>query len=436
MPREPLIGIVGKPSCGKSTTLNSLTHANAKVGAFPFTTIDPNRATGYLKIDCACGRFGKEDLCKPNYGWCEHGSRHVPIELLDVAGLIPGASQGLGLGNKFLDDLRHADALIQVVDVSGTTDAEGKATRGYDPLQDIQWLQDEIRLWIENNLHKKWNTISRRHVATKSTTVETLRAQLGGYGASKEMVAKAVRSVPNLPPLEKWDNGWITRVVKAFMKVKFPTVLALNKIDHPDADKNVSKIMLKYPEMTCVLTSALTEVFLRKLEEQGYIKYEPGTEFVDTYDDLGPDSNLKPMDPVLKDRVESIRDLVLYRFGSTGVVQVLQEAAKKLDLVPVYTVRNIQTFAGGHGKYVFRDCTLFKRGTTVNSVARAIMGEVTIASAEGVGGKRVAMDDIVEPGKNDILSFKVVPGKDDAKKDEEGAKSDGKAEGKKVKHKK
>ena len=142
------------------------------------------------------------------------------------------------------------------------------------------------------------------------------------------------------------------------------------------------------------------------------------------------------MDPVLKDRVESIRDLVLYRFGSTGVVQVLQEAAKKLDLVPVYTVRNIQTFAGGHGKYVFRDCTLFKRGTTVNSVARAIMGEVTIASAEGVGGKRVAMDDIVEPGKNDILSFKVVPGKDDAKKDDEGAKSDGKAEGKKVKHKK
>ncbi|GMG55748.1 unnamed protein product [Ambrosiozyma monospora] len=182
MPRDPLIGIVGKPSSGKSTTLNSLTDANAKMGAFPFTTIDPNRATGYLQIDCACARYGKEDLCKPNYGWCSKGKRHVPIELLDVAGLIPGASQGLGLGNKFLDDLRQADALIHVVDVSGTTDSNGKATRGYDPLQDIEWLQDEIRLWIEGNLQKRWGTIVRRHTATKSPIVETLRAQFGGYG--------------------------------------------------------------------------------------------------------------------------------------------------------------------------------------------------------------------------------------------------------------
>ena len=50
----------------------------------------------------------------------------MPIELLDVAGLVPGAHEGKGLGNKFLDDLRHADALVHVVDVSGTTDAEGR----------------------------------------------------------------------------------------------------------------------------------------------------------------------------------------------------------------------------------------------------------------------------------------------------------------------
>ena len=90
-----------------------------------FTTIDPQRAIGYLQISCACGRFGVTDRCKPNYGSCEQGTRSVPIELLDVAGLVPGAHEGKGLGNKFLDDLRHADALIHVVDVSGTTDAEG-----------------------------------------------------------------------------------------------------------------------------------------------------------------------------------------------------------------------------------------------------------------------------------------------------------------------
>jgi 50S ribosome-binding GTPase len=90
-----------------------------------FTTIDPQRAIGYLQIECACQRYNVSDKCKPNYGGCTDGQRSVPIELLDVAGLVPGAHEGKGLGNKFLDDLRHADALVHVVDVSGTTDAEG-----------------------------------------------------------------------------------------------------------------------------------------------------------------------------------------------------------------------------------------------------------------------------------------------------------------------
>lgn len=152
MPRDPLIGLVGKPSSGKSTMLNSLTDASSKVGNYPFTTIDPQRAIGYLQVDCACARFNKQDQCKPNYGACKNGKRSVPIELLDVAGLVPGAHEGRGLGNKFLDDLRHADALVHVVDASGTTDAEGKETRGYDPSQDIVWLRGEIVRWVQGNL--------------------------------------------------------------------------------------------------------------------------------------------------------------------------------------------------------------------------------------------------------------------------------------------
>lgn len=407
MPRDPLIGIVGKPSSGKSTTLNSLTDASAQVGAFPFTTIEPNKATGYLQVDCACGRVGKESLCKPNYGWCSQGKRHIPIMLLDVAGLVPGAHSGRGLGNKFLDDLRHADALIHVVDVSGTTDAEGKNTRGYDPLYDIEWLQDEIRLWIEGNLEKRWGSIVRRHTATKSSIVDTLQAQFGGYGSHAPMIQRALQRINGLPPLEQWDKEWITKVVKSFMLEKFPTVLALNKIDHPDADKNVSKIMLKYPNTKAVLTSAVTEVFLRKLSKQGFVKYEEGTEFIDTYED--DPEHLKPLDDKLLQRIENIRDLVLYRFGSTGVVQVLQAAAGALDLIPVYTVKNIQTFTGGSGGNIFRDCFLVKKGTPVGKVARYIMGEVTIAAIETVGGIRVSEDDAVQPGKNDILSFKIAP---------------------------
>jgi ribosome-binding ATPase YchF (GTP1/OBG family) len=80
----------------------------------------------------------------------------VPIELIDVAGLVPGAHEGRGLGNKFLDDLRKADGLVIVVDVSGTTDAEGKVTRGYDPSEDVRWLRGEIGRWIMGNLLEKW----------------------------------------------------------------------------------------------------------------------------------------------------------------------------------------------------------------------------------------------------------------------------------------
>lgn len=410
MGRETVIALVGKPSAGKSTTLNSLTDANAKVGAFPFTTIDPNKATGYLEVDCACARFGKQALCKPNYGYCRDGKRGVPIMLLDVAGLVPNAHLGKGLGNKFLGDLTEADCLIHIVDVSGTTNAEGKATRGYDPLHDIEWLQDEIFKWILGNLMERWGSVVRKHTATKATTLETLRQQLGGYSANKQLIGKALDLLPGLAPLQDWDNETIEKVVKSFMQVKFPTVLSLNKMDHPDSDKNVSKIILKYPELKSVLTSSITEVFLRKLANQQYIKYDLGTEFVDTIDDLGPESKLKPLDDKLRNRIENIRDLVLYRFGSTGVVQLLQAAADVLGLIPVFPVRSIYNFTGSSGEYVFRDCVLVKKGTPVISVARKIMGDVTIAAIEGVGGVRIGEEDTVDSGKNDILSFKIVPG--------------------------
>lgn len=409
MGKETVIGLVGKPSSGKLTTLNALTDANAKVGAFPFTTIDPNKATGYLEVECACKRFGKQDLCKPNYGYCRGGIRGVPIMLLDVAGLVPNAHLGRGLGNKFLSDLTEADCLIHIVDVSGTTDAEGKATRGYDPLQDIEWLQDEIFRWILGNLIEKWPSVVRRHVATKLTALETLRLQLGGYYANKQLIARALDRIPHLPPLHEWDREMVETVVKSFMAVKFPTILALNKMDHPDADKNVSKIMLKHPDLKCVLTLSLTEVLLRKLAAQNFINYETGTEFVDTAEDL-PDSGLKPLDEKLAARIENIRDLVLYRFGSTGVANLLKTAADVLELVPVYPVRNINSFGGSSGSEVFRDCVMVKKGTTVISVARKIMGDVTIAAIEGVGGIRVGEEDIVDRGKNDILSFRLVPG--------------------------
>ncbi|KAJ5771376.1 uncharacterized protein N7511_003427 [Penicillium nucicola] len=377
-----------------------------------FTTIDPQRAIGYLQIDCPCVRHNVSDRCQPNYGGCHEGRRSVPIELLDVAGLVPGAHQGRGLGNKFLDDLRHADALIHVVDVSGTTDAEGKATRGYDPSVDIEWLRSEVVRWVQGNLMEKWGSIKRRHVAIKSNAVDTLQKQFAGYGSTSQTVARCLDRTGIKEPLEEWSDETVEVVVNAFIDEKFPTVFALNKIDHPDADKNISKIAKMQDPESIVLCSAISEVFLRRLAKQEYIRYVEGSEFVDTREDLiemgEPDGGgLKEMDEKLKTRVENLKDMVLYRFGSTGVVQCLSRAAQLLGLVPVFPVRNVQTFSSGNGTAVFRDCVLVKKNSTVGDVARKVMGDVPINYVEGVGGTRVSEDDIVAVGKHDILSFKV-----------------------------
>lgn len=333
----------------------------------------------------------------------------MPIELLDVAGLVPGAHQGRGLGNKFLDDLRHADALIHVVDVSGTVDAEGKETRGYDPSVDIAWLRQEIVAWILGNLMQKWGSVRRRHMAIKATAVETLQGQFSGYGATSTVMNRTLDRSGVKEPLEEWTDETVELVVNAFVDEKFPTVIALNKIDHPDADKNISKIAKVHDPKEIVLCSAISEIFLRKMAKQGYIKYVEGSEFVDTKEDLIEQGDptgggLKDLDEKNRNRIENLKDMVLYRFGSTGVVQVLSRAADLLGLVPVFPVRNTSTFSSGatDSKYVFRDCVLVKRGSTVGDVARKVMGDAPIAYIEGVGNMRVSEDDVVAVGKHDV----------------------------------
>ncbi|SZF02687.1 unnamed protein product [Blumeria hordei] len=433
MPRDPLIGLVGKPSSGKSTTLNSLTDASSKVGQFifiltrryqklttyqatfrHFTTIDPQRAIGYLQVECACKRYNLSSRCKPNYGSCIDGRRSVPIELIDVAGLVPGAHEGKGLGNKFLDDLRHADALIHVVDVSGTTDAEGKATRGYDPSYDIFWLRSEIVQWVLGNLTQKWGSIRRRHMAIKATAIDTLQGQFSGYGSTAPVIGRTLDRLSLKEPLENWTPEIITKVVETFVDEKFPTVIALNKIDHPDADKNISKIAKMQNPQSIVLCSSISEIFLRKLTKQGYVRYIEGSETVLTREDLIADGDpngggLKELDEKLRTRIENLKDMVLYRFGSTGVVQALSRAAELLGLVPVFTVRNVTTFtsSANHSSAVFRDCVLVKKGTTVAEFARKVLGDAPLAYVEGVGGLRVAEDDVITTGHNDILALKV-----------------------------
>ena len=155
-----LIGLVGKPSVGKSTFFKAATLAEIEIDSYPFTTIKPNHGVGYVRVECIDKEFKAQ--CQPNHGYCIKGQRFVPVDLMDVAGLVPGASEGKGLGNQFLDDLRQADVFVYIIDASGETDEGGKPTKNYDPCNDVRFLEDELNAWWYNIFLKVWKTFSRK----------------------------------------------------------------------------------------------------------------------------------------------------------------------------------------------------------------------------------------------------------------------------------
>jgi len=406
-----LIGCVGKPSAGKSSFLNAATDANAKVGNYPFTTIEPNHGVTFYQSPCPCAKYDKMDMCSPRYGKCVNGVRFIPVKMLDVAGLVPGASEGRGLGNKFLDDLRHAHVLLHIIDVAGRTNEKGEETIGYDPMNDIEWLMDEIHSWIYNNLQKKWGSIVRRHLAVKSTAAQTLANQFSGYGANLVQVQQSLDNIGIKEPseMDKWDDDTVKKVVRSFMDVRFPTVLVLNKIDLPDADANIVKICQKYGNDKVVLCSALAECFLRKMSKEGYIRYTEGSEFFDTVEDEGENiplgkSKLKPLDDKLQARLDKIKDLILLRYGTSGVQDAIKKAVQFRKLIPVYPVKNIHNFTDGTTKNVFRDCYLVYPGTTVREFGKVLSADIDkyFLYAEGADGKRMGEDEPLAEDNNII----------------------------------
>lgn len=344
------------------------------------------------------------------YGRCDQGVRHVPVKLLDVAGLIPGASEGAGLGNKFLDDLRHAHVLMHIIDVSGRTNEKGEETIGYDPINDADWLQEEIRSWVFNNLWRKWGSIARRHQATKSSLLNTFVAQLSGYGASPSLIATMLDKFGAKDPcdLTAWGETEVHDLVSHFLDIRFPTILVLNKADQGDeTDKNIEHIAEKYGSDRCFVSSAAAECFLRAAAKQQFIRYEPGSMFYSTLDDEsdGPpvDENtgkqlqtLKPLEKKISKRLERISDMVLFRYGSTGVRAAINAAVELSNTVVVYPVKSLKNFStDGNGKGVFADAVFVRRGATIRELAYRVSQFVgaNFAYAEGEDGRRLGEDE-------------------------------------------
>ena len=187
-----IIGVVGKANVGKSTFFKATTLMDVLIANYPFATIKPNEGAGFVKIDCVDTFFNRQ--CNPREGFCIEHKRFVPVKLIDVAGLVPGAHTGLGLGMQFLSDLNQANALIHVIDSAGTTNEKGEPIQpgSYDPAHDVKFLEVELDYWYLDILKKGWERLARTAVQTKQKIAGVLGKQLSGVGVDEKMVEEAV----------------------------------------------------------------------------------------------------------------------------------------------------------------------------------------------------------------------------------------------------
>ncbi len=348
-----LIGLVGKPSVGKSTFFKAATLAEAEIAPYPFTTIKPNHGVGYVKVDCIDKEFNTQ--CNPNHGFCINHKRFVPIDLMDVAGLVPGASEGKGLGNQFLDDLRQADVFIQIVDVSGTTDETGKPAENYDVSRDVIFLEDELNKWFLGILMKVWKSFARKVEMEEDNFARAVATQFSGLKVNEEQVKKVLLKI-NLPPrASTWNNEQLLKFATELRKESKPMIIAANKIDAPNGKENYEKLKKSFPDAKIIPCSADSELALREAAKNDMINYIPGERNFEIKKDLTERQ---------KEALEKIKKNVLDEYETgTGVQEILNYAVFNLLGYLAIFPAGAHKLADSKGK-ILPDCFLLPPNST------------------------------------------------------------------------
>ncbi len=391
------LGIVGKPNVGKSTFFNAATKAHAEVANYPFTTIEANRGVMYIRKPCPCR--DAHVTCTPHNSRCIDGIRFVPIEAIDVAGLVPDAHKGKGLGNKFLDDLRQAHALIHIVDASGSTDAEGNPCElgAHDPLLDVEFLEKEINYWLFGIIKKSWEIIARKCELENKKIEKMLSEQLTGLGIREEHVTGAIRKI-NLDSTKPshWKDDQIFKLTHYMRAISKPIIIAFNKCDKAPED-----LMEKRKELTQYIVipcSAESELALSNAAEKGIISYTPGSNDFTVLKQEGlSEKQLKAL--------EYIRTHVLQKYGSTGVQRCVDEAVRMLDLIVVYPVQDEHHLTDKEGR-VLPDAHLIPRGSTAKDLAYKVhtdLGDHFIRGIDARTHRIIGADHQLKDG--DIISI-------------------------------
>lgn len=371
------IGIIGRTNVGKSTFFKAITMEEVEIEDRPFTTIEPNRGIAYVRVECPEKEFGTK--CQPHNSPCIDGERLVPLEVIDVAGLIQGASSGKGLGNKFLSEAMEADALIQVIDISGKTDAGGNKTSDYDPANDVRMVDSEMRIWLKN-------VIMRAKAKSGLDLSQEIQKNLSGLGISLERVREAVKAVH----ADSVSDSSAEAIADYILKTAKPMIVACNKMDaSDDADRAVERLRSSFPYefMPC---SAAAELTIKEAERHGFISYRKGK--IERVKKLTPE----------QERAIRIVENIIKAHGSTGVQEILNRlvlSIKKCKVV--FTVQDEKNLSDANGR-VLPDAYIVDQMATPKDVAELVHSDFAKAYKGAIDcrtGLKVKNDEPVKNGQ-------------------------------------
>ncbi|UPW00217.1 redox-regulated ATPase YchF [Halorussus gelatinilyticus] len=385
------IALAGKPNAGKSTFYKAATMADVDVANYPFTTIDANRGVSHVRTDCPC--LERDERCGDEN--CHDGKRYVPIELLDVAGLVPGAHEGRGLGNQFLDELTNADAIVNVVDASGGTNEEGEPVEigTYDPVEEVDFIEEQLDQWLASIVDRNWESVERKSRSPDFDVDEALADMLTGFGASEADVAASLRELDYPEDPIQWTDDHREALARDVRSRTKPIILVANKADVAPPE-NVE--CLKETGKPVIPATAEGELALRQAEEGGVVEYDPGDEDFEIVGDLSDEQAAG---------LDQIRE-VMQEWGGTGVQEALNAAVYDLlDQITAYPVQNETKWTDAKGN-VLPDAFLLPRGSTPTDLAYAVHSDIGDGYLHAVNGKtnREISDDY-ELAEGDVVKI-------------------------------